>query len=192
MKLEKNEIVFISGANGSGKSTFIRLMTGLYYPSEGSILVNSTKITEESIQSYRDMISVVFTDGYLFDTLYGGNCTDSDLMRTHLHKLNLDKKVTFENRKFSNVNLSDGQKKRLILASSLMEEKSIIVFDELAANQDPEFKEYFYHELLPELKRKQKTVIVVTHDDRYFHCADRHILMENGHISFLPKTILGN
>jgi energy-coupling factor transporter ATP-binding protein EcfA2 len=60
--------------------------------------------------------------------------------------------------------------------------RPIYVLDEWAADQDPEFRRYSYEELLPEFKRRGKTVFVVSYDDRYYHCADRIITMEYGKI----------
>ena len=55
-------------------------------------------------------------------------------------------------------------------------------FDEWAADQDPEFRRYFYDVLLPGLKAEGRTLIVVTHDDRYFHVADQVVFMEEGRV----------
>jgi ABC-type hemin transport system ATPase subunit len=60
--------------------------------------------------------------------------------------------------------------------------------DEFAADQDPEFRRFFYETLLPELKAAGKTVIAITHDDRYFHCADRVIKMEYGQVQSTAPT----
>ena len=90
-------------------------------------------------------------------------------------------KVKVADGKFSTVNLSTGQRKRLALVSAYLEDRPIYLFDEWAADQDPVFKRVFYTELLPELKSRGKTVIVITHDDAYFNCADRVIKLEDGH-----------
>ena len=127
--------------------------------------------------------SVVFSDFYLFGELFGFDSDQvTDQVIHYLERLHLDHKVTLQNRKFSTVNLSQGQRKRLALLIAYLEDRPFYVFDEWAADQDPEFKEIFYKELLPELKAKGKTVLAITHDDRYFHLADRCIKLEEGQI----------
>jgi putative ATP-binding cassette transporter len=76
--------------------------------------------------------------------------------------------------------LSQGQRKRLALLLAYLEDRPIYVFDEWASDQDPIFKEVFYHQILPELKARGKTTIVISHDDRYYHVADRLIKLERG------------
>ncbi len=96
--------------------------------------------------------------------------------------MQLDRKVQLIDGKLSTLDLSTGQRKRLALIQAMMEDKPIYVFDEWAAEQDPQFRRYFYETLLPEFKAQGKTVIAVTHDDRWFHVADRVLKMEYGQI----------
>ncbi|MBD2767185.1 cyclic peptide export ABC transporter [Hymenobacter sp. BT664] len=180
MKINPGEIVFISGGNGSGKSTFVKLLTGLYRPTEGTIWVNDHPVSADSLQAYRELYAPIYTDNYLFKRLYGQAAVDPAKVNALIQKLGLANKVTFVDNAYSTLDLSQGQKKRLALISALMEDKPVYVFDEWAANQDPEFKEYFYRQLLPELSDAGKTVFVITHDDRYFSVADRHFHMEAG------------
>ena len=79
---------------------------------------------------------------------------------------------------------SAGQRKRLALIAALLERKPVLVLDEWAADQDPQFKNIFYYELVPELKARGKTVIVISHDDRYFEVADRLIKLESGKLDY--------
>lgn len=78
--------------------------------------------------------------------------------------------------------MSAGQRKRLALIQVYLEHRPIAVFDEWAAEQDPTFRRIFYEELLPDLKRQGKTLVVVSHDDRYFHVADRCIRLDGGRL----------
>jgi putative ATP-binding cassette transporter len=183
MEINPGEIIFISGGNGSGKSTFVKLLTGLYYPSEGTIWVNGRPVSSANIQAYRDICSVVYTDNYLFKRLYGQAITEPARVNKLIEKLGLANKVSFADNAYDTLELSQGQKKRLALISALVEDKPIYIFDEWAANQDPEFKEYFYKQLLQELSSAGKMIIVVTHDDRYFAVADRHFRMEAGKVT---------
>jgi putative pyoverdin transport system ATP-binding/permease protein len=131
----------------------------------------------------------VFSDYYLFDKLYGVDTqAHSEEISLHLHELQLQGKLEIDHGAFSSLKLSSGQKKRLALLVSYLEDRPICLFDEWAAEQDPEFKEYFYTVLLPRLKLQGKCVIVITHDDRYFHIADRIMVMESGQLSQVQAT----
>ena len=82
----------------------------------------------------------------------------------------------------STIDLSQGQRKRLALLTAYLEDRPIYIFDEWAADQDLEFRDFFYYEILSGLKRRKKTVIVISHDDRYFHLADRLVKLECGRV----------
>ncbi|WP_343221759.1 cyclic peptide export ABC transporter [Paenibacillus tritici] len=180
------EIIFIVGGNGSGKSTLAKLMTGLYQPLRGVIHVNGKKVNPRELS---ENYSTVFSDYYLFDKLYGVDTqAHSEEISLHLHELQLQGKLEIDHGAFSSLKLSSGQKKRLALLVSYLEDRPICLFDEWAAEQDPEFKEYFYTVLLPRLKLQGKCVIVITHDDRYFHIADRIMVMESGQLSQVQAT----
>jgi len=177
-EFNSGEIVFITGGNGSGKSTVAKLLTGLYIPSGGYITLNGSKISERLLNQ---IYSAVFTDFYLFDKPYGIDYKDKEKeIQNYLRMLQLDSKVQIKDGRFSTTKLSTGQKKRLALLVSYLEDKPIFLFDEWAADQDPEFRLFFYDTLLPELKERGKCVIAITHDDRYFNIADKVIKMELG------------
>ena len=189
--MEKGELIFLTGGNGSGKTTLAKLLAGLYLPDEGQIKMNDVVIDISNVESYRQNFSTVFSDFYLFDRIL-----DADEKRVDensdelLDKLQLKKKVTIENNRFSTTKLSQGQRKRLALLSAYLEDNPIYLFDEWAADQDPYFKEIFYYQLLPELKTKGKTVFVISHDDHYYDVADRLIKLDYGVIeSEKPKTV---
>jgi putative pyoverdin transport system ATP-binding/permease protein len=180
--LSKGQIVFLTGGNGSGKSTFIRLLTGLYLPNSGHIEIDGVRISNTQVSYYRSLFSAIYTDNYLFDVILGSDSNQDEKMNEILFQLGLSSKVKCKDHIFSTIDLSYGQKKRVSLAVSLLEDKPIYVFDELAANQDTEFKVYFYNTVLQELKDRGKIVLVVTHDEKYFHIADKHYKMEDGQI----------
>jgi putative pyoverdin transport system ATP-binding/permease protein len=171
-------IYFIRGNNGSGKTTFVRLLTGLYVPDEGNILVDGVSVSQPSSTSYRDLFSVVFSDFFLFKILYGLTDIQEDELNYWKALFQIDKKVSIEEGKFSNLELSTGQKKRLALLVAILEKRQFIVLDEWAADQDPEFRKIFYTEIIPMLKKAGKTIIAITHDDQYFGVAD-HLLTIN-------------
>jgi putative pyoverdin transport system ATP-binding/permease protein len=175
------EIVFIVGGNGSGKSTFVKLLTGLYSPEEGCIFLDRQPITDSNREDYRQQFSVVFADFYLFDRLLGLDNPHLDQqVQERLIQLQLDHKVTVQNGQFSTTALSQGQRKRLALLTAYLEDRPVYVFDEWASDQDPVFKAVFYQQLLPALKKRGKTVFVVSHDDRYFDVGDRVIKLDYG------------
>ncbi|MDZ7956443.1 MAG: cyclic peptide export ABC transporter [Aulosira sp. DedQUE10] len=185
LKLYPQELVFIVGGNGSGKSTLAKLITGLYIPEKGEILLDGEAINAQNREWYRQHFSVVFSDFYLFDELLGLENSELDIRATkYLKQLQLDHKVKVENGKLSTTALSQGQRKRLALLTAFLEDRPIYLFDEWAADQDPLFKEIFYTQLLAELKNKGKTVLAISHDDRYFHLADRIIKLDYGKIEY--------
>jgi putative ATP-binding cassette transporter len=181
MSIQQGELVFVIGGNGSGKSTFLKLLTGLYYPTSGIIKLDDLTITKKSYPPYRELYSIIFNDFHLFKILYGYKQTkDFEKLNDLLKLMKLDLKTEIIDGKFTNINLSTGQRKRLAMIVSLLDDKPICVYDEWAADQDPDFRKYFYDFLLKDLKDKGKTIIAVSHDDRYFHVADRVLKMEFG------------
>jgi putative ATP-binding cassette transporter len=140
-------------------------------------------ITDVNRAWYRDHFSVVFSDFYLFDKLLGLDELSVEAeAHAYLTRLQIGHKVTINGRTFSTTELSQGQRKRLALVTAYLENRAIYVFDEWAADQDPEYKEVFYRQLLPDLRARGKSVVVITHDDRYFHLGDRVIKLEEGRI----------
>jgi putative ATP-binding cassette transporter len=189
LTLRPGELVFLIGGNGSGKTTLSLLLVGLYAPEQGEIRLGGRRITEANRESYRQRFSAVFSDFYLFDSLLGFRSRELDAeARAYLAGLQLDHKVRIENGEFSTVNLSQGQRKRLALLVAYLEDRPFYVFDEWAADQDPVFKKIFYTEILPALKARGKTVVVITHDDSYFHVADRCLRLAEGQISGMPAA----
>jgi putative pyoverdin transport system ATP-binding/permease protein len=183
LKLAPGELVFVVGGNGSGKTTLAKLLTGLYTPESGEIRVNGAPVTDALREGYRQHFSAVFSDFYVFDTLLGLASPElAPRVHAYLERLQLDSKVKVERGALSTVDLSQGQRKRLALLTAYLEARPICVFDEWAADQDPTFKDIFYRELLPELRERGKTVVVITHDDRYFSLADRVLRLESGQL----------
>lgn len=180
LSIKAGEVLFIVGGNGSGKSTVLKLLTGLYYPLSGGIKIDRLLVGETNYPDYRDLFSAVFTDFHLFNRLYGLREMDEGRLRELMELMQLEEKTGLTNGKFTTLDLSTGQRKRLALVVAFLENKPIYVFDEVAADQDPTFRRYFYEVMLKDLKEQGKTVIAVTHDDRYFHVADRVLKMEYG------------
>jgi putative ATP-binding cassette transporter len=182
LRIEQGDIVFIVGENGCGKTTLIKLLLGLYAPTEGEIRVNDQPITALNRDDYRQNFTTIFADYYLFDDLIQGDRQVPQDATRYLERLEIAHKVSVRDGAFSTTDLSTGQRKRLALVNAWLEERPVLVFDEWAADQDPTFRRIFYTELLPDLKRLGKTIIVISHDDRYFDVADQLVRMEAGKV----------
>ncbi|WP_133717698.1 cyclic peptide export ABC transporter [Methylocaldum gracile] len=187
LTLYPGEIVFIIGGNGSGKSTLAFLLVGLYRPESGEIQLDGEPINDGNLEYYRQHFSAIFFDFFLFENLLGfDNLESNSKIWEYLKHLDLAHKVTVKDGKFSTVNLSQGQRKRLALLVAYLEDRPFYVFDEWAADQDPIFKRIFYREILGSLKSRGKTVIVITHDDAYFSLADRCLKLRDGKLFEVP------
>ncbi|GAA5787391.1 cyclic peptide export ABC transporter [Chitiniphilus shinanonensis] len=180
------ELVFLVGGNGSGKTTLAKLLVGLYAPEHGEILLDGAPVRDRD--RYRQTFSAVFSDFHLFDRLLDAASADLDQRGNRLlERLHLHHKVQVRDGAFTTRALSQGQRKRLALVVAYLEDRPFLVFDEWAADQDPLFKDVFYRELLPALKAQGKTVLVISHDDRYFDLADRLIRMESGQVTAVEQ-----
>lgn len=179
--IRPGECVFIVGGNGSGKTTLVKLITGLYTPHGGSIRLDGVEVTVDNREWYREHFAAVFSDFHLFGLPNNkGDGEEASVINRLLAKLDLSERFRSSMGVTELSKLSRGQLKRLSLVDVYMEERPICIFDEWAADQDPVFKEVFYRQLIPELQASGRTVIAVTHDDRYFECANRVMVLENG------------
>jgi putative ATP-binding cassette transporter len=183
LTINRGEVVFVVGGNGSGKSTLLKLLTGLYYPEGSPILLDGRPVTAENYPAYRGLFSTIFTDFHLFKKLYGLESIDEERVTGLLGTMNLQAKTDYADGRFTRLNLSTGQRKRLAYIVALLGDKDIYVFDEWAADQDPEFRRYFYERFMEDLRIANKTVVAATHDDRFFNRADRIIEMEEGRVA---------
>lgn len=183
LSIYPGELIFIIGGNGSGKSSLAKLITGLYTPESGQIYLDDQPVTDQNREQYRQLFSTVFFDFYLFDRLLGLQSDQLDeQVQVYLNTLQLEQKLKIEKGEFSTLDLSQGQRKRLALLTAYLENRPVYLFDEWAADQDPYFREIFYRQLLPELKQRHKAILVISHDDRYFHLGDRLIKLDYGKI----------
>jgi putative ATP-binding cassette transporter len=189
--MKAGELVFITGGNGSGKSTFLRVLSGLYPPDSGEVTLDGRPVTNASRDEYRGLMSAIFFDYHLFQKLYGIDTDPAEVARL-LAKFRLTDKTALTNGEFRTLDLSGGQRRRLALIVSMLEKRPIMILDEWTAEQDPEFRRKFYDELLPELMAAGATCVVITHDDRYLdelHLPARRIRMDEGRI--VEEHIMG-
>ena len=171
LEIKQGEVIFIVGGNGSGKSTFINVLTGLYEASKGDIIING-EITKD-IHELEDSIAAVFSNNHIFANNYDNyTLKNNKEYKKWLEIMQLDKVIVDDQEESARRELSKGQGKRISMILALLEDKPILILDEWAADQDPYFRKFFYEELLPKLKEEGKTIIAVTHDDAYFHLAN--------------------
>lgn len=187
LDINQGEVIFVIGGNGSGKSTFINLLTGLYQPSGGEIVINE-KAYENALQ-LQNSTSAVFTNNHIFSHNYDEyTLEDNENYQKLLELMEMDEVVLNDSEEAARRKFSKGQGKRMSLIFALLEKKPILILDEWAADQDPIFRKYFYETIIPKLKKQGKTIIAVTHDDSYFHLADRIIKFDYGKIVKDVKT----
>ncbi|MGE5514806.1 MAG: cyclic peptide export ABC transporter [Bacteroidota bacterium] len=182
LTLTRGEVVFVVGGNGSGKSTALRLLCGLYPAAQGVIRVDGDVVAGRAVAGLRELFSAIFVDFHLFDRLYGLEQADPLEVNRLIDQMGLAGKVRFEDGRFTRLHLSTGQRKRLALIAALLEDRPIYLFDEWSAEQDVHFRRYFYESVIPALKAKGKLVVAVTHDERYWHMADRVVKLDLGRI----------
>ena len=188
--LRSGELVFVTGGNGSGKSTFLKVLAGLYSPDSGQLMLDGMPVNDNTREVYRALMSAVFTDYHLFQRLYGIPEPDQAEVGGLLTQFRLADKTEVSEGEFSTLELSGGQRKRLALIVSLLEKRPVLLLDEWTSDQDPDFRRKFYHELLPELMQAGATVVVITHDDRYldeFHFPARRLRMDEGRFLETPS-----
>jgi cyclic peptide transporter len=185
LEVARGEVVFITGGNGSGKSTLLKLLLGLHEPAAGQILLDEMRIENPaSRHAYQSLFAIVLSEFHLFRQVLGRDGTlaaDPELAQL-LEMFNMGSVVESRDGYLSTVQLSQGQRKRLALVSALAQDKDIYVLDEWAADQDPHYRKVFYHKIIPWMRSRGKTLIAVTHDDRYFDVADRCVEFEMGRI----------
>ncbi|MBU0972421.1 MAG: ATP-binding cassette domain-containing protein [Proteobacteria bacterium] len=175
--LKQGELTIVSGGNGSGKTTLMRVLAGLTFPTTGSFYVDETSSAQVGEHNYRALFSIIFPDFHLFDRFYGLT-VDPEQFNTWTKRLHLGDKIK-EGRILVN-DLSSGQRKRMALLTAILENRPVLLLDEVAADFDPGFREMFYRKILPLLKEEGRTIFAISHDDRYYDVADQLLTMVYG------------
>ncbi|NLH80553.1 MAG: ATP-binding cassette domain-containing protein [Phyllobacteriaceae bacterium] len=181
-ELRRGEIVLVVGDNGSGKTTFLSVLTGLLDIDAGRVLVDGRPVEDRDRAAHRDRFSAIFTVFHLFYRLFGLSRVDPDHARALLRRLQLDEVTDYVDGAFTRLDLSSGQRRRLALAVVLLENRDVVVLDEFVADQDPGKRDLFFRSLLPELKAAGKTVVVTTHDLAWVPFCDRLVRFSGGRI----------
>ncbi len=192
VEFERAQLVMLTGGNGSGKTTLLKLLMGLYPATDGHLRVNGRVLAPGQLGRWRQQFTPIMSQQYLFDRLYGLEDAEPERVEELLARFGLDEVTHYHyvERRFTSLKLSAGQRMRLAMVVALLEARPICVFDEWTANQDPETTHWYYDTLLPELRAAGHTLIVVSHDDRFFDRADVLLRMEDGQLSAVERRPL--
>ena len=180
LTIRRGDCIFITGGNGSGKTTFVNLLLTLLPSTNGKIIVDGVGVNDSNVTAYRNLFSAIFSDNHLFKTLYGTAPFDKNEAAELLEEMDILDKVQVVENRFTTTELSGGQRKRLAMVAARLERKPILVLDEWAADQDPSFRTKFYRQIIPTLRTQGYTIIAITHDERFFDVADARYHMEDG------------
>lgn len=202
LDIKKGEIISILGQSGSGKSTVLRLVSGLEVPSSGTIKIDNRVIVDNNTFLFPEKrgIGMVFQDYALFPHMtvegnikFGLKNMDKKEKNKRLEEvLELVNLTEFKDR--YPYELSGGQQQRVALARALAPKPSLLLLDEPFSNLDADLQIEIREELKKIIKQTGITSIFVTHDrDDSKALADRVVILENGHIINVgnPKEVFG-
>lgn len=186
LTIHRGELLFLIGGNGSGKSTLAMLLTGLYQPQSGEILLDGRALSAEKPEDYRKLFSAVFTDVWLFDQLLGpeGQQANPALVEKWLAHLQMSHKLELQDGKILNLKLSKGQKTRGAAAGPGGRARHHSA-GRVGGGSGPAFPPRVLPVLLPLMQAMGKTIFAISHDDHYFIHADRLLEMRDGKLSEL-------
>lgn len=196
LKIKPGERLAIVGANGAGKTTLVKLLCGLYYPSEGDIRLNGHVITDYNIEEYYSLFSAVFQDIYLLPVTIAEFVSSSALEIDYERVVEVIKKAGLADKINSlpkginsrlmkgifddSIDMSGGEKQKLMLARALYKDAPIIILDEPTAALDPISENMLY--LKYNELTKNKTSVYISHRLASTRFCDRIVYLENGEI----------
>lgn len=188
--INPGEKIAIVGENGSGKTTFIKIMCGLLPVTEGQVLANSININELDISNYYSMFSVVFQDFHLFSLPLGENIStkntfDSSIVSGLLNSVGFKADINLQSFLYKDcdnngVEISGGEAQKIALARALYKKSPIIVLDEPTAALDP-YAENLIYTKLNELV-SERTAIYISHRLSSCKFCEKIVVFDNGKI----------
>ncbi|MBG1230783.1 ATP-binding cassette domain-containing protein [Aestuariivirga litoralis] len=182
LTIKRGDVVFLVGANGSGKTTLLNVIAGLHEPVSGERQVNGETLSPNGLDEYRARISAVFARYHVFRKLFGLEHVPDTKVSEMMNHLNLRGETGCIGGQITRMEMSSGQKRRLALVVSLLEDRDILILDEFLSDQDQTQRVFFFETLLPELKAKGKTVILATHDLNWAKACDQLVTLADGKI----------
>lgn len=203
LEIPEGKYVAILGHNGSGKSTFSKLITALYKPLRGTIEIDGVILNKSTIREIRKKIGIIFQNP---DNQFIGASVEDDIaFGLENQRIPREKMKDIINELATNVGmekyidrepqrLSGGQKQRVAIASVLALNPKIIIFDEATSMLDPLGKRKILEIIHKIQKENNKTLISITHDMNEAIMADYCIVFHQGKILAYgsPKEILNN
>ena len=195
IRIYGNERLCVVGKNGSGKSTFVKLLTGLYAPSEGEILLNGVNINEYDHTEYQKLFSPVFQDYCLWSFPIGENITlssgsDEEKLNDVCKKSGLESLISKLPKKYDTqvgkaidsegFEPSGGEGQKIAIARALYNNSPIYLLDEPTASLDPiaEYEIYAkFHETM-----KDKCAVVITHRLSAVQLSNKIAVFDDGHV----------
>lgn len=186
LQIERGEFVFVVGASGAGKSTFLKLIMREEKPTSGSIEVNGynlNKLKHNKIPEYRRSIGMVFQDFKLIPTMNVYDNVAFALRVTDVSSRDIKRRVPYvlglvglsKKEKSMPDELSGGEQQRVALARALVNNPELLIADEPTGNIDPEMSLEIL-ELLTEINRCGTTIIMVTHEHDLVHKFNKRVI----------------
>lgn len=194
MKLYLGELVMLVGPSGCGKTTLLSIVTGVLAPTEGKVTINNIDVTdlpdEKKVLFRRKEIGFIFQHYHLFPSLTATENASISLVAADVPRSVANRKAMVILKKIGlqyclhkmPAHLSGGEQQRVAIARALIHEPEFVVCDEPTSALDEHMGNVVMKILRETVLNSNRTVLVVTHDSRIFHFADRIIYMNDGNI----------
>jgi len=192
IQIDKNSFVGICGKSGSGKTTIVDLLAGIYMPNKGSLMIDETEINDPKLNNFKKIVSYVPQEFYIGDStvknsiLFGSSDFNEDNLNFALKFSGVDEFIKSLPNKLDTsisdrgINLSLGQKQRISIARALYKKPSILILDE-ATNSLDLINEKIILNNLKKLKNEM-TIIFISHKVSSLNICDEIILIKNGKV----------
>ncbi|PVY94801.1 putative ABC transport system ATP-binding protein [Ezakiella coagulans] len=188
LEIHENVVTIVKGESGSGKSTMLKLLNNIISPDSGVVMYNGVDVNDiNPITLRRDVIMQsqfpnIFPGNVrenlnIIFTLRGEEGLDDEKLLKALEIVNLKKDLTDDAQ-----NLSGGEKTRLSIARLFLVEPEVFLLDEPGASLDSKTEEILMNNVISEIKKRNKTLIFISHSDNPEMIADEIITMKNGKV----------